>query len=116
MTYRDFTISYNGWGWQGVHTDYDGPEDNRAFTGMSEQEVRDQIDEWHDEQVPDVSLALRYCRDPEFRAAMDAERDREQEKLNAHFAAITRQQNEARWAAEEALASGMDECIPARSL
>lgn len=54
-----------------------------------------------EEVTPDVSLALRYCRDPEFRAAMDAERDAVRAQINAHFTAITRRQNEARWAKEE---------------
>jgi hypothetical protein len=33
VTYRDFSIEpHDHAGWQWVHTDYDGPEDNRAGT------------------------------------------------------------------------------------
>ena len=35
-TYRDFEIEESvGMGWQWVHKDYDGPEDNRAGTEMT---------------------------------------------------------------------------------
>lgn len=56
--YRDFIVDLHDWaGWQAVHVDYDGPGDNRAFTGRTRAEIVEQIDEWHDEQTPEHGRA-----------------------------------------------------------
>lgn len=50
--------------------------------------------------TPDVSLVLRYCTDPAFRAQMDAERDAVMAKINADFDARRRSDQERLWARE----------------
>ncbi len=55
-----------------------------------------------DRPLIDCSDVLRYARDPQYRAVMDAERDAMRATINAQWAARTRRENEARWAAEEA--------------
>lgn len=52
--YRNFKIEQPlagpQYGFAGTHVDYDGPEDDRFFIGMSVAEVKEQIDLWHEEQ------------------------------------------------------------------
>ena len=40
------TVDYD---WEAVHEDYDGPENERAFTGSSVDDLINQIDEWEQE-------------------------------------------------------------------
>lgn len=45
MTYRNYIIEKDNYGWQFHHVDYDGPEDTRIGTGSSYIDARCQVDE-----------------------------------------------------------------------
>lgn len=44
--YRNFLIDHAYVGYQAVHKDYDGPEDNRIFHANTIDEVREEVDEY----------------------------------------------------------------------
>lgn len=50
VVYRDFEVDRHDWaGFQYVHKDYDGPEDNRAGTERTAEDCYWSIDEFYDE-------------------------------------------------------------------
>ena len=70
--YRDFEISPAYHGYEYAHTDFDGapfhaldesPADPRSGWGKTEDDCKEQIDEWWDEEDPIASMEYRLRQD-----------------------------------------------------
>lgn len=58
IEYKGFIISYwakpipdRRWDYDAVHNDYDGPGDDRCFSGSSVEDVKAQIDDYYMEEA-----------------------------------------------------------------